>query len=308
MLGGPFIADWQSQSSVWDAFRRTCTPSSSARRILSSLRNQFSQHPRNYLHPKHSNTGPDFQFTRTTDSTFDFCHSPWAHFSQGLFFSNWRTFPALYPVFSPSKGPGFMDIRIPSHYYYGSTPRYTYAWDAVNLELKGTDPSDMPWEKKDDRIFWRGASTGGGNTPQGFSSQYQRHRFIRMASDNSTDSRTVTFPDPSSPTTMRSVNAPIADLNREIMDVAFVSAIDPDTYQGGLDAMMRDHRFAEPEPLGRFWNYKYVIDLDGNGYSGRFMAFLGSDSAVIKATIFREFFEDWLIPWYALQTLHDPHH
>ena len=83
----------------------------------------------------------------------------------------------MYPVFSPARTQGFMDIKIPSHYYYGSTDRYTYGWDAVNLELKEVDAMEMPWEEKSDKIFWRGASTGGGSHPPGFSPQYQRHRY-----------------------------------------------------------------------------------------------------------------------------------
>ncbi|KAJ7475275.1 hypothetical protein B0H11DRAFT_2235902 [Mycena galericulata] len=31
--------------------------------------------------------------------------------------------------------------------------------------------------------------------------------------------------------------------------------------------------------------YKYLLDLDGTGYSGRFLAFLASDSVPVKATV-----------------------
>lgn len=33
------------------------------------------------------------------------------------------------------------------------------------------------------------------------------------------------------------------------------------------------------------------------GYSGRFMAFMASDSAVIKSTVYKEYFTDWIQPW-----------
>jgi len=33
------------------------------------------------------------------------------------------------------------------------------------------------------------------------------------------------------------------------------------------------------------------------GYSGRFFAFLASDSVPVKATVYSEFFSDWIQPW-----------
>jgi hypothetical protein len=35
-------------------------------------------------------------------------------------------------------------------------------------------------------------------------------------------------------------------------------------------------------------------------YSGKFSAFLGSDSVVIKSSVYHEFFSDWIQPWCAL--------
>jgi len=90
---------------------------------------------------------------------------------------------------------------------------------------------------------------------------------------------------------------PIARLNSEIMDVAFVKATDAQNYPGGLKAMQEDHRFGNAVQLGRHWSFKYVLDMDGMSYSGRFMAFLASDSAVVKATVYEEYFSDWIEPW-----------
>lgn len=183
MLGGPFRPDWDDTGNVWEAWRRTCDPKSSARRLFSSLRNATAMQTNNYLSSATSSPGGDFSFTATTASSVDYCHKPYAHYTQGHFFSDWRSIPALYPVFSPAKARGFLDVRIPSHYYYGSTKRYTYGWDSVNLELKDVDPMEIPWEKKEDKIFWRGATTGGGSHPPGFAPQYQRHRYAIMIKD-----------------------------------------------------------------------------------------------------------------------------
>jgi hypothetical protein len=128
-----------------------------------------------------ANTSEDFVFPDGVDDRFNFCDHPWAHYDQGHFFSDWRTIGALYPMFSPAKAPGYSDLLIPSHYYYSSTKRYTYGWDPVTMTIKDVDDMEVAWEKKSDRIFWRGATTGGGSTPPGFLSRYQRHRCVPLA-------------------------------------------------------------------------------------------------------------------------------
>jgi hypothetical protein len=83
------------------------------------------------------------------------------------------------------------------------------------------------------------------------------------------------------------------------MDTAFVkSTSEGKSYPGGLEELHRHHRFSHSVPLGEHWRHKYLLDLDGMGYSGRFMAFLASESAVLKSTVWREYLSDWLQPWY----------
>lgn len=45
------------------------------------------------------------------------------------------------------------------------------------------------------------------------------------------------------------------------------------------------------------WGYKYLLDIDGNAFSGRFYAFLRSKSLAYKWAIFREWHLEWLKPW-----------
>lgn len=198
VLGGPFVEDWRGEGSVWDSFRRACPPGSPARRLFGSMRGE-------------SQTAQALNILRTEDSeglldpsrvglvedpkeASDFCRKPYGRYLQGHFFSDYRTIHALYPIFSPAKAPGYNDIVIPSHYYYGETkryviyyysrtsrlslfqPRYTYGRDPVNHITKDTDNYEVEWEGKKNKIFWRGASTGGGSSPPGFLHQYQRHR------------------------------------------------------------------------------------------------------------------------------------
>ncbi|KAG8978212.1 capsule-associated protein CAP1, partial [Tulasnella sp. 427] len=250
MLGGPFIPDWRGDGSVWDAYRKTCPPSSQARRLFGALRPSSNtiQKPINRLETATmvdgvpSRPDADFNFQESVDDQFDFCAHPWARFNQGHFFSDWRTIPVLYPIFSPAKGDGYSDIMIPSHYYYSSTKRYTYGWDPVNMVLSDDDENEQPWDKKKDLIFWRGATTGGGSSPPGFLAQYQRHRFIKMTSDMSDTNRTVVFPYPEGSNEYAFAKVPVQKLNSEIMDTAFTKAVGCTQYPGGCDGMRKDHR------------------------------------------------------------------
>ena len=44
--------------------------------------------------------------------------------------------------------------------------------------------------------------------------------------------------------------------------------------------------------------YKYVIDVDGNGWSSRFRRLLAGNNVVLKSTLYPEWFNDLLVPWY----------
>ncbi|KAK7055722.1 CAP10 domain-containing protein [Favolaschia claudopus] len=322
-----FRPDWAGQGSVWDAWRRTCAPSAPARRLYSSvsanamgagasrdrlaeawfwmqgrLRKQGGAGGEKAQSHPGVGSGAEFSFVQETGAgEVDFCASPGAHYTQGHFFSDWRTLPVLVPIFSPARAAGFGDIRVPSHYYYGGTRRYTYAWDPINLEQRAVDAMEVPWEKKKDVVWWRGASTGGGSSPSGFGRGYQRHRFLRISSiglvpGTMADAQRmtpVTFAVPPRVEEVVSgpgdtVPVPLSLLNADVMDAAFVKSVVP---------VGKEHRFGDSTELGVAWGYKYLLDLDGMGYSGRFMAFLASDSVPVKATVYDEFFSGWIEPW-----------
>jgi Glycosyl transferase family 90 len=49
--------------------------------------------------------------------------------------------------------------------------------------------------------------------------------------------------------------------------------------------------------MGRQFDYKYLPDIDGNSFSGRYRAFVMSTSVPIKATIYREWHDSRLVAW-----------
>lgn len=84
------------------------------------------------------------------------------------------------------------------------------------------------------------------------------------------------------------------------MNTAFTKAVGCGGFPGGCEGMQRHYRFSKHVPMGELWRHKYLLDVDGMGYSARVMALLASDSAVLKATVYREFFTEWIQPWYEL--------
>lgn len=90
-----------------------------------------------------------------------------------------------------------------------------------------------------------------------------------MTSDTSDVNKTVVFADPPGTNNFVSATVPIGLLNADMMDVAFTKAVGCTQYPGGCDGMRKDHRFADAVPLGENWRHKYLIDIDGMGYSAR---------------------------------------
>lgn len=123
-----------------------------------------------------------------------------------------------------------------------------------------------------------------------------------MAAIDTNASRSVVFADPPGSSNFVTAMVPLREMNDEFMNTAFTKAIGCRGFKGGCRGLQRYYRFAEHVPMGEHWRHKYLLDIDGMGYSARVMALLASDSAVIKSTVYREFFTDWIQPWCVSHT------
>ncbi|ODO05163.1 hypothetical protein L198_01851 [Cryptococcus wingfieldii CBS 7118] len=71
-----------------------------------------------------------------------------------------------------------------------------------------------------------------------------------------------------------------------------------DSDDGTCDDLRREIEWA-PRQSGEDLNQnKFLLDIDGNGWSGRFRKLMSTNSAVIKMTMFTEWFQPHLIPWF----------
>ncbi|KAK5715285.1 hypothetical protein LTS12_027807 [Elasticomyces elasticus] len=73
----------------------------------------------------------------------------------------------------------------------------------------------------------------------------------------------------------------------EIKQCSKTDCNDEDNYFGNV----------QPEEQQEAWKYRYLLDMDGNAYSGRFYAFLRSYATTLKLSFFREWHADTLFPW-----------
>ena len=186
----------------------------------------------------------------------------------------------LFPIFSQSKISSYQDILYPSPWYWSDKVAYK-------------ESDDYDWEKKEDKMYWRGSTTGGFSRDGGWRRQ---HRQLFVEKINDLNAAKILQNHSSSPTAAdwREKEVPRPQY-ADLFDVKFshIGQCDP----GDCDAQKEYFEVVKPAKQHDAWQYKYLLDIDGNAFSGRFYAFLKSKSLVYKMALFREWHEEWLRPW-----------
>ncbi|TDL24277.1 hypothetical protein BD410DRAFT_767481 [Rickenella mellea] len=155
------------------------------------------------------------------------------------------------------------------------------------------------WEDKvDERLLWRGKNTGMVFNAESSWPSSQRVRLVRTATELSGDIRVLRPPRQGEEDTSvgRGEEWRRSRVNPAIMDVKFVDwpiGCDDETCKL-LEELFEwgKHMRVEDSEL-----YKYVMDVDGNGWSSRFRRLLSSNSVVFKSTTYPEWFADRIQPW-----------
>ncbi|KAJ4294985.1 hypothetical protein N0V90_006993 [Kalmusia sp. IMI 367209] len=167
-----------------------------------------------------------------------------------------------------------------------------------------------PWEQKSTRIMWRGIASGGRNTRKTWT-RFHRHRFVALM--NASSIRRAEDPHLSSPTFLFEPYTSYLQMNvtdlagwmDTIADVAFTKLYCFDSARGEDCPHMSSHYKVKKEvPMYKQFKAKYLPDVDGNAFSGRYLAFLRSSSVPIKATLYSEWHDSRLIPWLHFVPMH----
>jgi Glycosyl transferase family 90 len=199
----------------------------------------------------------------------------------------------LVPIFGECKVNVNNDILFPANMYYRHDSRYDYS-----------DEEDIPWKEKSDTIIWRGVTSGGVQVADNWSRMH-RQRLVQLlnATYMSQEGRTVPIlahdmdlvePNQVNTSFVKYPNFVPGTFAEKHTDVGFVEA-----WGCVPDCSFYDNVFSlkNGTTLTRQFRSKYLMDVDGHSFSGRWHAFLQSKSLGFKATIFREWHDSRLFAW-----------
>ena len=127
------------------------------------------------------------------------------------------------------------------------------------------DDKDIVWKERSDIFFWRGTTTNGISIHGGWRF-HLRERFVK-----------------------------IAEKLRGRVDVGFTKI--SRCRNNDCDEEAREFPTKVAVKFEEFFKYKFLPDVDGSAFSGRWIAFLQSRGVPFKLALFREWFDSRLIAW-----------
>jgi hypothetical protein len=249
---------------------------------------------------------PSISLTHTTPHTYkgyvsnftlsvDFCHQPDIQSLHGMMIEplSISSTKTLFPMFGGSKLPTNNEILLPAPVYWSNEERFS-----------GGDNHGVPWAEKQNEVIWRGVATGGRNKPSNWKG-FQRHRFVAMTNSTQVEqaeSWEAIPPNWAMPTSQYNLAAQQENrlgewtgewANTGLVDLMCV-VLEPN---GTCNYTTPYFSLTPGVSMGGQFERKYLPDIDGNSFSGRYRGFLMSTSLPIKATIFREWHDSRLVPW-----------
>lgn len=286
----PIPGTWKSRYSdiekqeTWLTSRLSCPPDTPARDLDSTGSDNTSAYAINPL---------GFVFNQTAAS--DICLNPSLRHRLGIFErpNRFKVTNELVPMFSMSRLSSSQDIMVPSPYYYEKMTDY---------DLKAS----VDWKKKKPQLYWRGATTGG-NGRKGAWRNLERQRIIANLTQPSSAQYLLQRMEHSACDTGGDSGWELQRVEylsiKSFINVRFVwitGCEEEDCHEQGEFfgvPLIDDPSNAPSEPPEEAWKYRYLLDMDGHSYSGRFVAFMRSDSLPMKVAFFREWHDNVLVPW-----------
>ena len=255
-----------SRGSVWDALNKTC--------------------PRG---PEHASSETQrggaaintygIPFVTDTRVDKDLCRHPEYKDMHGLVMSpsTFLLVDGAVPILSTGGLSTMGDVMFPSAGY--GNERFVYDQEG-----------DMEWDKKQNKLYWAGSTTGGWAGNDGWR-KFHRHRFVALAQGLERDKEHWYLRERHG-SLQREASS---DLDSALFDAAFTAVI-----QCNDDACDAEKAYFDVPPRAdknAAFASRLAFDIDGNGISGRFVKLLASRSAVLKQTLIREWHDERLAAW-----------
>lgn len=227
------------------------------------------------------------QFPVDWNTATDICHQPDLKNLHGLIMSpaSFKVSQDLVPVFSQSAVSGFSDILYPSPWNYMDKVKY--------------DPSDeypdRGYRTKHNSLFWIGSTSEGvsrGGEWQGM----PRQRFSHLMNNNTLNKVSVLLPAGQNETYSYQIMDGMAPSEQLGLN-ATVHLADPIVRCDDCDEQKKEMGTAGWVSFQNHWSYRYLFDLDGAGFSGRFLPFLQSHSIPFKTGLLRQWLDSRITAW-----------
>jgi hypothetical protein len=237
-----------------------------------------TQNNNRYTGEKHDVPTFGLPFVTDLNSAMDLCQHPEYEEQHGLVISptSFRLIEGLVPVLSTGSLSTMGDILYPS-------PAY------LEPEFQYVDSYDIQWEKKLNKLYWAGSTTGGFASDNKWRN-YHRQRFISLGQNLGKQQYSYLQKRDGY---IKQIKSSIID--RKVFDIFFTRI-----FQCGRKQCRDQRNFFSPKSWAdkdEAFRSKLVFDMDGNGISGRYYKLLASKSTPLKQTLLREWHDDRLIPW-----------
>nr|POF07171.1 beta-1,2-xylosyltransferase 1 [Quercus suber] len=294
---------FSGEPPYWTMAVRGCPPDSPARKA--QIQTEFqSPPPLTSEHPRGSEQG----YVKNYTLARSFCENPELQGLHGSFVEplSISTSGKLFALFSGSKLPTNNDILLPSATYWGT--------DALSSGDKALEGS---WAKKENSLLWRGAATGGRNRRENWT-RFQRHRFVSMVNATNVKAaersgqQPLNFVLPSIDAYGLTAHSKSGGMGEWVSTWSDAQVVDlvcfpkPMFGDDHLCDYTNEHFAVGPSiSMEEELENRYLPDIDGNSFSGRFRDFLASTSLPIKATIYQEWHDSRIVPWKHFVPMHN---
>ncbi|KAJ5911850.1 uncharacterized protein N7473_001153 [Penicillium subrubescens] len=226
------------------------------------------------------------QFPLDFNLATEICHQPDLAFLHGLLISpaSFKVSQELIPVFSQSALAGFSDILFPSPWNY---------MDKIEYKPSKEHP-DPEFAQKDNSLYWVGSTSEGYSRFNEWKGM-PRQRFSHLINNNTHSQVSVLLPAGKDQYQYKIMDgsAPGKELNLR----TDVHIADPITRCGDCDTQRDELGTRSWVNFQAHWSHRFLFDLDGAGFSGRFLPFLQSHSLPLRTGLFRQWFDSRVISW-----------